>query len=341
MEAGVPLTTLNFDAEPALAIIPLVESASTGRPRLPRQNSSLPLVQGQLDARVAPVYSISEKLQDAISKAAKSISPGTVCIFATDRPGTSAAKRYVVASLATAYDCCFKEVNQRAAELRTLDLDKGKHTGRYLYEWLNANAPMRLYYDAEYDPKLNPDKDPKRCVRILHGYIRRALGEILNIERGPGGGFEIVLETASLRDVKESFHGKLHPQHGVLANMDAQKTFWARVEQLAVHDLEGDDVTRRDEARYLRVKRTRGEGTVDDWFWDRGVYGKNQLMRMLGASAFPFYSQTSPPPVQHPHDLSQVSFPRLPPRRCATSFLKDSPQIVPALHSHSGTIRAS
>lgn len=189
-----------------------------------------------------------------------------------------ARKQYAVTSLQSAFLHCMELVEPRYTNAY----------GAHQYELLMPHAALRLYCDAEFSVTLNPRLDGRACMDALCYYIGQAYGEIPNRPMATLDRALVHVETSHRSAIKASYHIKLDVRCGVVADMSAQRVFWARVMSL----VEDDVAKAKDRACLLRIKaKRRRQGAPDEeietWFWDGTVYTKHRLMRFLGACKFP------------------------------------------------------
>ena len=164
---------------------------------------------------------------DALSRAA-SAKDQALLVLAMDKDATG-RKIYAVATPEAAYNACLSKT-------AGYDIHQGHHVGIHQYELLPYARVQRLYYDGEFAVALNPDKTGQRCRDTLHAYARRAYQEIPGRPQKELTDENFCVETSHREGVKVSYHGKIARACGVVADMDAQRAFWAHVACLAAED---------------------------------------------------------------------------------------------------------
>ena len=216
-------------------------------------------------------------LDDAEEGRRLASAPGPETLFAMDKDAEG-RKVYALATPLAAYWALFG--------LRTdtiNDVADGRHVGRFLYEVLDDDRPLRPYFDLDLSAVENPHVTEEAVARAaLDAFCFFANEAYQEVPSRPRRRFEVDVETAHAPGVKYSYHVKGRAECGILKDKAAARAFYDRIVALVTAALRaGGEAAER--AGQLWV---RGKGGVWTWLMDRAVYGHRGLFRCCGASKF-------------------------------------------------------
>ncbi|PUZ71969.1 hypothetical protein GQ55_2G356100 [Panicum hallii var. hallii] len=146
---------------------------------------------------------------------------------------------------------------------------------RHHYEVIQEGSPCHIYFDLEFETRLNKNRDADEMVDILVAFIFSALRDKYSIE----GQEEWITELDSSTEEKFSRHLIIRIPKTAFKDNSHVGAFVSEVcSQIAAHRAANPDLDK------LYITKENSTGPVDQLFMDTAVYTRNRCFRLAFSS---------------------------------------------------------